>query len=292
MTFDNRPLALPSLLTAPLIDRAFAEDFGDVGDLTTQACIEEDSTLRAQITARRAGTLAGVDLARQVFHTLDPALRVENRLTDGDAASPGETIATIEGPARALLMAERVALNFLGRLSGIATATKALVAQTAGTHTRIVCTRKTTPGLRAVEKFAVRCGGGRNHRFGLYDAVMIKDNHIAANGSIANALAAARHHVGHTVKIEIEVDTLDQLAEVLAQPEGQHADIILLDNMSHAALCDAVKRNQASTPRILEASGNVTVESVAAIAQTGVDYISSGWITHSAPNLDVGLDII
>ncbi|MEO1151187.1 MAG: carboxylating nicotinate-nucleotide diphosphorylase [Pseudomonadota bacterium] len=291
MTHHDQPMALPASVTQPLIDRAFAEDFGDVGDLTTQACIDAKSTVCGQIRARQPGTLAGIALAGQIFLTLDPEMRVTRHRVDGDPVAPGDVIATIEGAARAVLMAERVALNFMGRLSGIATATQALVAQTAGTPTRIVCTRKTTPGLRAVEKFAVRCGGGLNHRFGLYDAVMIKDNHIAANGSIANALAAVRRHIGHTVKVEIEVDTLDQLDEVLAQPGGQHADIILLDNMSLADLREAVARNRASVPRLLEASGNVTVDSVADIAQTGVDYISSGWITHSAPNLDVGLDI-
>ncbi|MEM9422778.1 MAG: carboxylating nicotinate-nucleotide diphosphorylase, partial [Pseudomonadota bacterium] len=204
---------------------------------------------------------------------------------DGDKVQPGSPILSIEGQARTLLTAERTALNILGHLSGVATATRALVDAVEGTDVQISCTRKTLPGLRAFQKFAVRCGGGRNHRFGLHDAVMIKDNHIAASGSIKGALKAAKAFVGHTVKIEIEVDTIDQLKEVLS--EG--ADIILLDNMSTDELREAVAI--ANGQAIFEASGNVTVDTVKAIAETGVDIISSGWITHSAPNLDIGMDM-
>ena len=272
--------------------RALAEDFGDAGDITSQACIRADRTMTAIISARKPGSLAGVTLAAEIFAAVDSDIQTELISSDGARISRGDKVMNISGPARSILMAERVALNFLGHLSGIATATADLVAQTKDTHAQIICTRKTTPGLRAAEKFAVRCGGGQNHRFGLYDAVMIKDNHIAACGSIADALAAVRAQIGHAVKVEIEVDTLDQLDIVLAQPFGQHADIILLDNMTTDQLRTAVAKNTQPKPAILEASGNVTIDTVAAIAATGVDYISSGWITHSAPTLDLGLDVI
>lgn len=280
---------LPGAITAPLIARALAEDFGDAGDLTSQACIPVDSAMDVVISARKDGYLSGIDIAAQVFNAVDFNLTTQILHADGTAIDAGTHALRISGPARSILMAERVALNFASHMSGIATATAALVAETAGTHAKIACTRKTTPGLRALEKFAVRCGGGMNHRFGLYDAVMIKDNHIAACGSITQALQDVKHSVGHTVKIEIEVDTLQQLDEVLE--EG--ADIILLDNMTPDQLTDAVHRNQQrGRPSILEASGTVTVDTVAAIAATGVDVISSGWITHSAPVLDLGLDVI
>jgi len=270
----------------PLIEAAFAEDFSGAGDLTTQACISEQARLRAQIRTRKAGTIAGLPVATEAFLSLDPDVKIAPEIHDGQAVSAGTNVLSVDGPARSILAAERVALNFLCHLSGIATATAALVTETHGTQAKIACTRKTTPGLRGLEKYAVRCGGGINHRFGLYDAMMIKDNHIAAAGDIASALRAAKAYAGHTVKIEIEVDTLDQLDAVLA--EG--ADIILLDNMTTENLREAVSRTRGRA--ILEASGNVTVETVRAIAETGVDVISSGWITHSAPILDLGLDVV
>ncbi len=270
----------------PLIEAAFAEDFAEAGDLTTQACIPDHARLSAQILTRKAGMIAGLSVAAEAFLSLDPDLNIKLEAHDGQAVSVGTNVLSVDGPARSILSAERVALNFLCHLSGIATATAALVAETQGTQAKIACTRKTTPCLRGLEKYAVRCGGGINHRFGLYDAVMIKDNHIAAAGSIASALQAAKAYAGHTVKIEIEVDSLDQLDAVLA--EG--ADIILLDNMTRENLREAVTRTRGRA--ILEASGNVTVETVRSIAETGVDVISSGWITHSAPILDLGLDVI
>lgn len=265
------------------VANALTEDLGDGGDLTSQTCISPSVQWSGQICARKPGTIAGLALASEAFQSF-PGVMVHELVSDGAAVAKGTPVLSVEGSARGILMAERVALNFLGHLSGIATATADLVAQTKGTKAKIACTRKTTPGLRLLEKYAVRCGGGFNHRFGLYDAVMIKDNHIAACGSITKALQAAKSGIGHTVKIEIEVDTLDQLDEVLH--EG--ADIILLDNMSTDDLRDAVARTKGRA--ILEASGNVTVSSVSAIAATGVDVISSGWITHSAPTLDLGLD--
>ncbi len=277
---------LPSVIIAPLIQRALAEDFGDAGDLTSQACIPADTQMNAIIAARKPGHLAGLHIAAETFRAVDPTIEVTLTKEDGNTVKRGDKALTLSGPAQSVLMAERVALNFLGHMSGIATITAALVAQTKGTETKIACTRKTTPGLRALEKYAVRCGGGYNHRFGLYDGVMIKDNHIAAAGSIKKALHAVKSAVGHTVKVEIEVDTLSQLEEVLK--EG--VDIILLDNMNTDELKNAVAMTKGRA--ILEASGNVTVDTVKAIARTGIDYISSGWITHSAPVLDLGLDVV
>ena len=241
---------------------------------------------RAAIVARRSGVIAGVDAAIAAFRMVDPSITVSIERDDGARVKKGDVILAISGPARGVLSAERVALNFMGRLSGIATATAALADAVACTNAKIACTRKTAPGLRAFEKHAVRCGGGHNHRFGLYDAVMIKDNHIAAAGGIAKALAAARTATGHMVKIEIEVDAIAQLEEALAHG----ADVVLLDNMTPADLKRAVALNQGRA--VLEASGNVTIDTVRAIAETGVDVISSGAITHSAPNLDLGLDFL
>lgn len=277
---------LPNSIIAPLIDTALREDFGQAGDLTSQACIPSGLTMKAAIHARKTGHISGLEIARSVFLTVDPTLEIEQHAHDGDAVTQGAKLLSVTGSARSILMAERVALNFASHLSGIATATAALVSQTKGTKAKIACTRKTNPGLRAIEKYAVRCGGGYNHRFGLYDCVMIKDNHIAACGSIKSALQAVKNNVGHTVKIEIEVDTVSQLQEVLS--EG--ADIILLDNMSTEQLREAV--NLTKGRALLEASGTVTAKTVAAIAATGVDYISSGWVTHSAPILDLGLDVV
>jgi nicotinate-nucleotide pyrophosphorylase (carboxylating) len=287
-------------LVADAVHAALNEDLGRAGDITTLATIPAGLPARAVIAARKAGVLAGLPLAREAFrqsvaaHSLagqDAALTMTALVDDGARLAPGMEVARIEGDARALLSGERIALNFLGRLSGIATLTAAYVAKVAHTGARIVDTRKTTPGLRAFEKYAVRCGGGMNHRFGLDDAILIKDNHIAVAGGIAPALEAAKAVAGHLVKIEIEVDGLDQLDEVIA--EG--ADVVLLDNMAPAMLAEAVRRVKAS-PRALtlrtEASGGVSLETVAAIAETGVDMISVGALTHSAPVLDLGLDVV
>ncbi len=275
---------LSPLVVEEAVSRALREDFGDAGDITTEATIPADATSMAMIAARKSGAIAGVDLACAAFRLVDPAINVAIEKGDGARVENGDVVLSLKGPSRGILSAERVALNFLGHLSGIATATTALVSAVKGTNSKISCTRKTTPGLRVFEKHAVRCGGGHNHRFGLYDAVMIKDNHIAAAGGIAKALHAARSATGHMVKIEIEVDDLTQLEEAL----GASADVILLDNMSVDDLKKAVALNNGRA--ILEASGNVTIDTVRAIAETGVDVISSGWITHSAPSLDLGLD--
>ena len=276
---------LNPLLVEDAVRAALLEDLGRAGDITTNATIPAMKQARAVIAARQPGIVAGLDLAKAAFRLLDPALSFETRIADGTAVTPGAILATIEGPARALLSAERVALNFLGRLSGIATLTSRYVAAVAHTKARIVCTRKTTPGLRTFEKYAVLCGGGFNHRFGLDDAILIKDNHIAVAGGIIPALRAVKAAIGHLVKIEIEVDTLDQLDDVLA--EG--ADVVLLDNMTPARLREAVARVKGRL--LTEASGGVTLETVAAIAESGVDMISVGALTHSAQVLDVGLDI-
>jgi len=276
---------LNPLLVEDAVRAALLEDLGRAGDITTNATIPAARQARAVIAARQPGIVAGLDLAKAAFRLLDPALSFETRIADGAAVTSGAILATIEGPARALLSAERVALNFLGRLSGIATLTSRYVAAVAHTKARIVCTRKTTPGLRTFEKYAVLCGGGFNHRFGLDDAILIKDNHIAVAGGIIPALRTVKAAIGHLVKIEIEVDTLDQLDEVLA--EG--ADVVLLDNMTPARLREAVARIKGRL--LTEASGGVTLETVAAIAESGVDMISVGALTHSAQVLDVGLDI-
>jgi nicotinate-nucleotide pyrophosphorylase (carboxylating) len=276
---------LNPLLVEDAVRAALLEDLGRAGDITTNATIPAARQARAVIAARQPGIVAGLDLAKAAFRLLDPALSFETRIADGAAVTSGAILATIEGPARALLSAERVALNFLGRLSGIATLTSRYVAAVAHTKARIVCTRKTTPGLRTFEKYAVLCGGGFNHRFGLDDAILIKDNHIAVAGGIIPALRTVKAAIGHLVKIEIEVDTLDQLDEVLT--EG--ADVVLLDNMTPAQLREAVARVKGRL--LTEASGGVTLETVAAIAESGVDMISVGALTHSAKVLDVGLDI-
>jgi nicotinate-nucleotide pyrophosphorylase (carboxylating) len=272
------------LLVEPLVRAALAEDLGRAGDITSELTIAADATATARLMARKPGVLAGLNAAQIAFHLVDPSLKIDIAIGDGGRLSPGDRIAGITGSARAILTAERVALNFAGHLSGVATATATLVDAVKGTKARIVCTRKTTPGLRLLEKYAVRCGGGFNHRFGLDDAVLIKDNHIAAAGGIANALSRVRAGLGHMAKVEIEVDTLAQLEEALSLS----ADTVLLDNMSPEILRQAVAMTRGRA--VLEASGNVTAANVRAIAETGVDYISSGAITHSAPNLDLGLD--
>ena len=275
------PLAVDEAVT-----RALAEDLGRAGDVTSIATIAEETPGRGIVVARQAGIIAGLSVGAAAFRKLEPAVEITGHARDGAAVGAGSALLTVSGSARAILAGERTALNFLGHLSGVATATHALVARIAHTQARVTCTRKTLPGLRALEKYAVRCGGGFNHRFGLDDAILIKDNHIAIAGGIAEALRRARAHAGHLVKIEIEVDTLDQLAEVLATGG---ADVVLLDNMDAATLREAVR--MVGGRLITEASGGVTLQSIAKIAEAGVDYISSGAITHSAPQLDIALDI-
>jgi nicotinate-nucleotide pyrophosphorylase (carboxylating) len=268
------------------VARALAEDFGRAGDVTSTATVPAGLSGRAVVAAREAGVISGLPLVEAAFRKLDAGVKLTAHTRDGQAAVAGTVLMTVEGNARALLGAERTALNFLGPLSGIATATAALVRLIAGTRARVCCTRKTTPGLRALQKYAVRCGGGFNHRFGLDDAILIKDNHIAVAGGVRAVLARARAAAGHLVKIEIEVDTLDQLREVL---DTGIADVVLLDNMDPATLTKAV--GLVAGRLVTEASGGITHATAAAIAATGVDYLSSGAITLSAVNLDVGLDI-
>jgi nicotinate-nucleotide pyrophosphorylase (carboxylating) len=274
----------PALLVEPLVRAALEEDLGRAGDITSQLTVAADTKATAKIVARRAGRISGLICAEAAFRLVDPSLKLDIAAPDGSEVAAGVTLATVSGSARSILTAERVALNFLGPLSGTATATAALVKAVQGTNARIVCTRKTLPGLRALQKYAVRCGGGFNHRFGLDDAAMIKDNHVQAAGGIAPAIERLRAGLGHMVRIELEVDRLAQLEEAL----GLGVDTILLDNMSLDDLRRAVVLARGKA--VLEASGNVTLASVRAIAETGVDYISSGAITHSAPNLDIGLD--
>jgi nicotinate-nucleotide pyrophosphorylase (carboxylating) len=267
-------------------DRALAEDLGRAGDVTSIATIPSEARGSGVVVARKAGVIAGLPLVEAVFHRLAPGIEITPHARDGAAVAARTPLMTLAGPARALLAGERAALNFLGHLSGIATATAAFVACVAHTGTRVTCTRKTTPGLRALQKYAVRCGGGFNHRFGLDDAMLIKDNHIAVAGSIRAVLARARAAAGHLVKIEIEVDSLDQLREVL---DVGGADVVLLDNMDAPTLRQAVAL--VDRRLVLEASGGITLDTVGAVAETGVDYVSSGAITHSSPNLDVALDL-
>jgi nicotinate-nucleotide pyrophosphorylase (carboxylating) len=277
-------LALPPLLVERAVTAALAEDLGQAGDITTDNIVPAESRSIANIVARKAGVIAGLALAEASFKTLDPKCSFERSVDDGAKVAAGEAVATITGKTRALLSAERVALNFLGRLSGIATLTAAYVAAVKGTKARIVCTRKTTPGLRALEKYAVRAGGGANHRFGLYDAVLVKDNHIAAPGGISPALERVFAGSRHLAKVEVEVDTLAQLEEALRFP----IDAVLLDNMDAATLKQAVALVGGRV--LTEASGGVNLDTVREIAETGVDLISVGAVTHSAPCLDLGLD--
>jgi len=279
---DHTPLY--PLMYEPLVRAALAEDLGMAGDVTTEACVPPGARARAVLRARRAGMVAGLDPALLAFRLLDPGLSITVQAADGQPVAPGGTIAVVEGAARPILSAERTALNLLGRLCGIASTTADLVARIQGTRAHIVCTRKTTPGLRALEKYAVRVGGGQNHRFGLDDAVLIKDNHIVAAGGLAAAITRARARAGHMVKIEVEVDTLDQLATLL----DLKVDAVLLDNMPPATLARAVA--MVDGRMITEASGGVTPETVRAVADSGVDLISLGWLTHSVMNFDVGLD--
>src|ERR1700689_76452 len=281
----------PEAFLSPLaideaVHRALNEDLGRAGDITSMATIPETAHAHAVLVARQSGVIAGLPLAVAVLQILSPDISIQAHFRDGGVVAAGVQVLTISGPARAVLTGERTALNFVGRLSGIATLTADYVRHTAGTKMRICCTRKTTPGLRALEKYAVRCGGGFNHRFGLDDAILIKDNHIAVAGGVKPVLERARAHIGHLVKVEIEVDTLSQLREVL---DTGLADVVLLDNMDITTLTEAVKLTKRRV--VLEASGGVTRSSIAGIAATGVDYASSGALTHSAPNFDVALDI-
>ncbi|EBA06963.1 carboxylating nicotinate-nucleotide diphosphorylase [Sagittula stellata] len=276
---------LPDLILEPLVRGALMEDLGTYGDITTRTVIPPGTRYAARLNAREAGVVSGLQIAALAFRLVDPALKVCAHRADGDAIRPGDLLMEIEGEAASILSGERVALNFAGRLSGIATLTAAFVAETKGTAARVTCTRKTTPGLRLVEKQAVLHGGGFNHRFSLSDAILIKDNHIAAAGGIRPVLQAVKAHASHMVRCEIEVDRLDQLAEVL--DEGG-ADVVLLDNMDTPTLREAVAMTGGRL--VLEASGNMRLDRVAEVAGTGVDYISSGALTHSARTLDLGLD--
>ncbi len=298
MTPSLRPQLSP-LMIEDLVRNALLEDLGRAGDITTYATIGPQKTATAKLNSRETGVVAGLPLAEAAFRLIDPTVRFEALVADGDTVAPGHAIARVSGNARSVLSAERVALNFLMHLSGVASYTARFASEIAHTRARVTCTRKTLPGLRAVEKYAVRLGGGSNHRFGLDDAILIKDNHIAVAGGVATAIEAARAYAGHLVKIEVEVDGLDQMREALtARP-----DVILLDNMGPDRLLQAVAINlehhrlsteayPAETGRVvLEASGNVNLETIRAIAETGVDYISTSKITMAAPTLDIGLDI-
>ncbi|WGM30030.1 carboxylating nicotinate-nucleotide diphosphorylase [Brevundimonas sp. NIBR11] len=281
---------LPDTLILPVIRAALAEDLGRAGDVTAAACIPEGARMRARFAARKPGVLAGIDCVRLTVLEMDPKASITLRMKDGDPFEAGAILAEVEADARAFLSAERTALNLLGRLCGIATLTQSYVEAVAGTRARIADTRKTTPGLRALEKHAVRRGGGVNHRFGLDDAILIKDNHVVVCGGVVEAVTAARAHVGHLMKIELEVDGLNQFDQALRMvAEGRGPDVIMLDNFDNAELTEAVKR-RGDHKVVLEASGGVNLQTVRGIAETGVDVISVGALTHSAPVLDIGLD--
>jgi nicotinate-nucleotide pyrophosphorylase (carboxylating) len=273
------------LVLEPIVRAALLEDLAHGNDLTTDAIVGPDDVARARIVARQPGIVAGTGAAELAFRLLDESVETEILVRDGGRAAAGQSVAAIRGNARAILTGERAALNLLSRLSGIATATRSLVDLVAGTHARVADTRKTTPGLRVLERYAVRCGGGANHRFGLDDAVLVKDNHLAVAGSIHAAVAAVRAQIGHLVKVEVEVDTLEQLRLALEEP----IDAVLLDNMTPERLSEAVR---IVNRRVLtEASGGVTRETIGAVARSGVDIVSVGWLTHGAPALDLGLDV-
>jgi nicotinate-nucleotide pyrophosphorylase (carboxylating) len=276
--------SLPMLMLEPVVWAALLEDLGRAGDITTDAIVPATTKAETVLVARQPGIVAGLDLAATAFRLVDPAIKVEVERPDGTRLTPGDRIATIAGPARGMLTAERVALNFLGHLSGVASAAATLVEAVRGHKARICCTRKTMPGMRALQKYAVRVGGGSNHRFGLDDAVLIKDNHVAVAGGIGPAIRAARGGVGHLVKIEVEVDTLAQLDEAMAIG----VDAVLLDNMTPEQLTQAVRTIDGRA--IAEASGRITPQTAPAIAASGVDLISAGWLTHSVSVLDIGLD--
>ncbi|MCC6105643.1 MULTISPECIES: carboxylating nicotinate-nucleotide diphosphorylase [Acetobacter] len=277
--------SLPDIMLEPLVRAGLLEDLGRGGDLTTNAVIGPEDRLRVVMRSREDGVLAGLDLARLSFHLIDPSLNFQRLKKEGEALAAGDVVAVVEGSARAILTGERVGLNFLSHLSGIATATAAIVRSMAGTKARLCCTRKTMPGLRAIQKYAVRAGGGVSHRMGLDDAILIKDNHIALVGSVQEAVARARAAAGHMVKIEVEVDTPEQLRALLA---GEKVDAVLLDNMSLADLRTCV--DMIDGRLLVEASGGITPQTAPAIAQTGVDLLSVGWLTHSVKALDFGLD--
>ena len=281
---EVQPSSIPDLMIRTAVRAALAEDLGRAGDITSNSIVAPTVRFAGTLRAREEGRVAGIDLAVAAFREIDGGVDIQVANDDGSDVVPGDAVLVIEGHARGVLTAERTALNFLGHLSGVATATRNLVEVVRGTRAQICCTRKTTPGLRALEKYAVRIGGGVNHRFGLDDAVLIKDNHLAVAGGIAAAVKAARAGIGHMVKIEVEVDTLEELEEALAAG----VEVILLDNMAPERLRQAVERNAGRA--VLEASGGITLESVRAVAEAGVDLISVGWITHSAPCLDLGLD--
>ncbi len=278
---------LPRLLIEPMVRLALAEDLGRAGDVTSEATIAAGTLAKAQMRSRETGVAAGLDAAALAFELVDPALKVSQPAAGGDRIAPGDILMEIEGDARAVLTAERVALNFAGRMSGVASITRRMADAIAHTDAKVICTRKTTPGLRLFEKRAVRLGGGGNHRWGLDDAILIKDNHISAAGGVRAALTRAKAFAGHMMKIELEVDTLDQLAEAL---EIGGADVVLLDNMPPETLRRAV--DMVDGRAITEASGGITLDSAPAIAETGVDYLSAGWLTHSARSLDLGLDFV
>lgn len=275
---------LPDIMLEPIVRAALLEDLGRAGDVTSNAIVPADIIASTHLVAREAGVLAGIDLARLAFTLMDSGLRFDAHMQDGQSLEAGSLIATVTGPARSMLSAERIALNFLGHLSGVATATASIADAIRPWGTRVTCTRKTLPGLRALQKYAVRVGGGSNHRFGLDDAVLIKDNHVAFAGGIQPAVDSARAAVGHLVKIELEVDTLEQLDEALELG----VDVVLLDNMSIPTLSDAVVRARGRA--VTEASGRITPETAAQVAATGVDLIAVGWLTHSVKVLDIGLD--
>jgi len=275
---------LPEIMIEPIIRMALLEDLGRAGDITSDAVIAPDAMAHVVLSARENGVVAGLDFARLAFVLIDPAVRFEPVGADGERTAPGKVLAHIHGSARNILTAERVALNFLGHLSGIASATAGIADAISHTKAKISCTRKTTPGLRFAEKYAVRAGGGANHRFGLDDAILIKDNHIAIAGGVAEAMTRARRHAGHLVKIEVEVDTLQQLEEALRH----RPDAVLLDNMQPPMLREAVRLIGGRA--IAEASGRINAQTAPAMAETGVDLISAGWLTHSAKVLDIGLD--
>ncbi len=280
------PPPLPDIVLDPIVRLTLAEDLGRAGDLTTDATIPAGTQMSAQIRARVSGVVAGLDAAAYALKLVDDNIALEIALPDASDIAPGDVIATLSGEARSILIAERPMLNFIGRLSGVASQTAKFARAIAHTPARVVCTRKTTPGHRALEKRAVRCGGGTAHRYGLDDAILIKDNHIAACGSISAALERAHAYAGHLRMVEIEVDTLVQLEEAL---KGRpHA--VLLDNMPPEILREAVAMVDGACTT--EASGGVTLDTIAAIAETGVDFISVGALTHSAPNIDVGLDVV
>lgn len=284
-------------LPRPLIDEAvriaLLEDLGRAGDVTSQACLPANAQAEAVIRARQPGTIAGLPLAKAAFRQIGDHLAFHADISDGARVEPGQVVARIAGPAFLLFSAERVALNFLTHLSGIATATQSFADAIAHTDAKVTCTRKTLPGLRSLQKYAVRKGGGSNHRFGLDDAILIKDNHIAVSGGVVEAMRAANAFAGHLMAIEIEVDTLDQFAKLLELPDAERPDVVMLDNMAPDRLAEGVAMNRQASgkPVILEASGGITLDTIASVAEAGVDYISSGWLTSSAPSLDLGLDI-